>query len=125
MASSTVKFGAVTVGGPDGFTSVRLLPMFVTDLSANHTRWTYQTTATKKSRWRISLDNLTTAQKNALETFFTDVAKGPTNTFIYTHTDGTSYSGCRFVDTELDFSRMDDRTWSTQVEIEMPGSINS
>ena len=115
----------IDVTGPAGPTDVFVLPRFVTDLSASHQRWTYQTTSTKKFQWTLSFQSLTTQQKNELETFFADVAKGPTNTFRYTHTDGTTYTGCRFVDTQLAFGRVDNNTWSVTVRLEVGSTINS
>ena len=55
----------------------------------------------------LSFRDLTAAQKTALQTYFNDVAKGPSNTFSYTHTDGTVYAGVRFLDNVLEFSRID------------------
>lgn len=125
MAATTVTLGTVTLNGPAGPTETRTLPRFVSDLSADHTRWTYQTTSAAKSHWTLTFGDLTTSQKNALETYFNNTAKGPTLTFAYVHTDGTSYSNCRFVDTELAFSRIDDNTWSVTLRLEVPTVINS
>lgn len=115
----------IDITGPRGPTDVFLLPRFVTDLSASHERWTYQTTTAKKYQWTLTFDSLTTSEKNELETFFADVAKGPVNSWTYTHTDGTDYAGARFVDTALSFGRIDDNTWSVTLRIELPVTINS
>ena len=125
MATTTVQIGTVTVAGPAGATQVDLLTGFVSDLSADFTRFAYRTTSNFLRQWTLNLSNLTTAQKNDLETYFRDTAKGPTNTFTYVHTDGTSYASCRFVDTELRWSRLNDQEWSVQVRIETATNINS
>lgn len=118
-ASSTVTFGTAVVNGPPGPTDAGALPMFVTDLAANYTRWTYQSTSTKKWLWTLHLTDLTAAQKDALEDYFLDTAKGPTNTFTYIHTDGTSYANTRFVDTDLKFERGNGKVWNVTVIIEV------
>jgi len=125
MGATTVQFGTVTVSGPSGPTQVDLQTGFVSDLSADFTRFSYRTTSNFLRQWTISLPNLTTAQKNDLETYFRNTAKGPTNTFTYVHTDGTSYANCRFVDTSLRFTRLNDNEWSVQVRIETTTAINS
>lgn len=122
MGASTVTFGTATVNGPET-TDVGAYPMFVTDQAANHARWTYQTTSTKKWLWTIKLRDLTAAQKDALEDYFQSTAKGPTNTFTYIHTDGASYANCRFVDTDLQFTRNNANNWDVSVRIEVPSQV--
>lgn len=122
-AASTVTFGTATVNGPPGPTDAGALPLTVTDLAANYTRWTYQTTSTKKWIWTLQLADLTNAQKLALETYFTDTAKGPLNTFTYVHSDGTSYSSCRFADTELQFKRVNGKVWDVTVRLEVQAQV--
>lgn len=126
MGRTTVVFGGtVTVNGPAGPTEVNLLPRFVTAQSSDLTRWTYQTTSQKRWQWTITLGDLTTAQKVALETFFADTAKGPLGTFTYQHTDETTYTNVRFIDTELQFSRVNDNHWSVTIHLESSATINS
>jgi len=125
MAATTVTIGSVTVCAPAGPTQVDLLTGWVSDLSADFTRYVYRTTANYKRQWTLNLVNLTTAQKNSLESYFRSTALGPTNTFTYTHSDGTSYSACRFMDTDLRFTRMNDAEWAVQVRIETANDINS
>lgn len=107
----------VTVPGPPGPTDVNQLPLFVTDLSANHTRWTYKLTATGAYQWLIPLNALTLAQKQALQAFFTTTVGGPATTFTYTHTDGNSYT-VRFVDTALAWNRENGTMWGVSVRLE-------
>jgi hypothetical protein len=118
-ASSKVTFGTETVNGPEDPGDISAYPMFVSDLAANYSRWTYQTTSTKKWLWTLKLRDLTASQKAALETYFQDTAKGPTNTFTYVHTDGASYANARFADTELQFQRHNPNIWDCQVRIEV------
>lgn len=117
---STVTFGTAVVNGPSDPAEVAAYPRFVSDLAANYARWTYQTTGTKLWLVTLKLTDLTAAQKDALEDYFLDTAKGPTNTFTYVHTDGNSYSNCRFADTELQFSRHNGKVWDATVRIESP-----
>lgn len=115
---------AVSIQGPTA-TDCILLPRFVTGRSANGTRYAYTTTTTKRWEWTLQFRGLTTADKNKLENFFSDTVKGPHGTFAYTHTDGSSYAACRFVDTALPLGRIDDNTWDVTVRIESPNQINS
>lgn len=132
MASVTVSLShddgnsnvtAIEINGPVSPTNVDLLPMFVSDLSANNTRYSYQLTDTKVWHWSMRFDDLTTAQKNALEDFFTDTAKGPTNTFTYTHSDGETYTA-RFLDTALQFERRNSNEWATSFALEVTAQVN-
>jgi len=120
MSTSTVTFAksptTVTVNGPTPC-DVRLLPMFVTDQSANNQRWGYQTTDQKRWRWTLSLQALTDAMRDALEAFFTDTARGPLIEFTYTHTNEVAYLA-RFVDTELGWKRTSSDQWELTVAIE-------
>ena len=118
MGTLVVSIGGVEVSAPAGPTQVDLMTGWVSDLSADFTRFAYRTTSNFLRQWTLNLPNLTTAQKNSLETYFRDTAKGPTNTFTYIHSDGTSYATCRFVDTELRWTRLNDAEWATQVRIE-------
>ena len=120
--ASTVTFGTATVNGPVS-SDPAAYPMFVTDQSANHTRWVYQTTSTKKWLWTLKFQDLTGAQKDALEDYFQNTAKGPTNTFTYVHTDGASYANCRFADVELQFTRNNANNWDVTVRIESPTQV--
>jgi hypothetical protein len=120
--SGKVKFGAVEINGPR-ITNGTLLPMFVSGLSADHTRWAYQTASSKLRQWSMQLADLTTAQKKALEDFFTDTAKGPTNTFSYTHTDGSDYTA-RFASTELIWTRHDGNRWDVDITLETSAQID-
>ena len=47
------------------------------------------------------------AQKVLLQSYFNEVAQGPSNTFSYTHTDATTYTAVPFIDNELEVSRID------------------
>lgn len=132
--SSTVTFtydpggsgeSAVTVNGPAGSTAVDQFPQFVTDRSADGTRYTYQIHDTVINEWELRLSQLTTAQKTAFDQWFRDTVKGPTETFTYKHTDDTEYTNCRFVDPALRWQRASNNTWDLTVRIEVPSEVNS
>lgn len=126
-ASPNITFAkdavSVTVPGPPGATDAPSLPRFVTDLSANYTRWTYTLTTTKKRNWSIQLMDLTAQQKIDLQSFFEDTAKGPNESFTYTHTDGTSHTVV-FVDTKLDWQRVNGTQWGTSFRLETTTEIS-
>lgn len=123
MGQSTVKFGTAEVNGPEGpSTTIRARSGFVTEETADFTRVVYRTTTSKKDEWTLTLSQLTDAQKSALQTYFDDTAKGPTNTFTYEHTDGNTYTA-RFVDTELAWTRHG-KTWDCTVRIEISARVN-
>jgi hypothetical protein len=126
-AASTVSFTiggtTVTVNGPAGPTDVAALPLTAIDRAADHTLWSYRYTSTKKWVWGMTLNDLTAAQKDALEDFFTDTAIGPTNTLTYVHTDGTSYATCRFLSTELKWQRVNQALWSVPIQLEVPSQV--
>ncbi len=119
--SANVTFGsggsAVTVPGPPTQTDVNNLAQWITDSSANHTRWSYKLTGTAMYQWSIPLTALSGAQKVALQSFFTTTVGGPTSTFTYTHTDGNSYT-VRFIDTSLSWSRVNGEMWDVTVRLE-------
>ena len=106
--ADTVTLGTVTMNGPvGGGQSVRPQPRFVSGRTVNGTTYTYQKNDQTQNVWVLDFRDLTAAQKVLLQTYFNDVAKGPSNTFSYTHTDATTYTGVRFIDNVLEFSRID------------------
>ena len=106
--ADTVTLGTVTMNGPvGGGQSVRPQPRFVSGRTVNGTTYTYQKNDQTQNVWVLDFRDLTAAQKTALQTYFNDVAKGPSNTFSYTHTNGTIYTGVRFMDNVLEFNRID------------------
>lgn len=123
--ATTVTIGTVSVPGPPGPTQIDLLTGWVTGLSADFTRFAYRTTSSFRRQWSLNLSGLTTTQKNNLETYFRDTAKGPTNTFTYVHTDGTSYASCRFIDTDLRWTRLNNDEWAVAFRLETATDINS
>jgi len=106
--ADTVTLGTVVMNGPvGGGQSVRPQPRFVSGRTVNGTTYTYQKNDQTQNIWVLDFRDLTAAQKVLLQTYFNDVAKGPSNTFSYTHTDATTYTGVRFIDNVLEFSRID------------------
>lgn len=130
MAGTTVTFVkdlvSVSVPGPPHGTETASLPRYVSSVSAGHKRWSYTLVplGDQLNQWTIQLDALTASQKADLQEFFDLTADGPNNTFTYTHTDGTSYSDARFVDTELRWSRANQEFWSTMFRIETGQAIS-
>jgi len=130
--ASTVTFSeitsgagsSVTINGPQGPTDVEDAPKWASDLSAAHTRISYQLTANDLISWSLQFDTITVAQKTAFVTFFNTIAEGPTNEVYYTHTDGTQYT-VRFVDTNLRWRRMDGNIWGLALRLEMGSQVSA
>lgn len=116
-ASVTVSIGGNVITGPST-SSVKLLPVWQSELSEGNVRYVQRSRANQLTQWRLEFGYLSAAEKGALLTFFTDVAKGPKNSFTYVHTDGVSYSPVRFVDAELTFERVNAEHWSTSFTLE-------
>lgn len=124
--SDTVTLGTVTMNGPvGGGQSVRPQPRFVSGRTVNGTTYAYQKNSMTQNIWVLEFRDLTAAQKTALQTYFNDTAKGPSNTFSYTHTTGTVYTGVRFMDNVLDFSRIDGgKFFSCQIRLLVAAEVD-
>jgi len=125
--ADTVTLGTVTMNGPvGGGQSVRPQDRFVSGRTVNGTTYTYQKNDQTQNVWVLSFNDLTAAQKTALQTYFNDVAKGPSNTFSYTHTDATVYTGSRFIDNVLEFSRIDGgKFFSCQIKLLIASEVDA
>jgi hypothetical protein len=115
----------VTLNGPVGGQPVEPTARFVSGKTVNGTRYAYQKNQITQSIWALQFNDLTAAQKTSLLTFFQDTAKGPTNTFSYTHTDGTAYTGVRFAESVLQFQRLDSEFFTCQIRLEMAQNIDT
>ena len=117
---------SITLPGPSGSTEVATLPRYVSAVSANHKRWSYTLASAshKLNQWFLQLSALTGTQKTNLQDFFDNTVAGPTNTFTYVHTDGTSYSNVRFAETDLRWTRDNGEFWSTAFRIEMATAVS-
>ena len=124
--AETVTLGTVTMNGPvGGGQDVRPKARFVSGRTVNGTTYTYQKNDQTQNVWVLDFRDLTAAQKTALQTYFQDTAKGPSNTFSYTHTDGTTYTGVRFVDNVLEFSRIDGgKFFSAQIRLLIAAEVD-
>ena len=124
--SDTVTLGTVTMNGPvGGGQDVRPKARFVSGQTVNGTTYTYQKNDVTQNIWVLEFRDLTAAQKTALQTYFQDTAKGPSNTFSYTHTTGTVYTGVRFVDTALEFQRVDGgKFFSCQIRLLIAAEVD-
>ena len=125
--ADTVTLGTVVMNGPvGGGQSVRPQPRFVSGRTVNGTTYAYQKNDATQNIWVLSFKDLTAVQKTALQTYFNDVAKGPSNTFSYTHTDATVYTGVRFLDNVLEFSRIDGGAFfSCTVKLLIAAEVNT
>ena len=124
--SDTVTLGTVTMNGPvGGGQNVRPQARFVSGRTVNGTTYAYQKNSMTQNIWVLDFRDLTAAQKTALQTYFNAVAKGPSNTFSYTHTDGTTYTGVRFMDNVLDFNRIDGgKFFSCQIRLLVAAEVD-
>jgi hypothetical protein len=124
--ATTITIGSVSgLPGPENATGIDNAARFVSGKTADHTTIVYKVASASYDTWTIALTGLTTSQKNALQTYFDDTAAGPTNAFSYVHTDGTTYTNCRFVDTSLRWQRRNDDEWDVTIRIEKAARINS
>ncbi len=126
---STVKFVKggtdIDINGPPDPQEVSEFPQFVTAQTINGTRFVYRTHSATVSQWVLRLENLTTAMKTALRDFYITDVVGPTNTFTYTHTDGTAYTA-RFVDPAVPvFSRNNSNNWNVTIRLELTEEVDN
>lgn len=115
----------IEINGPTGSTTVDGMPQWVTGQTADGTRIVYRGTSQVVNQWTLQFDSLTTAQRNALWGFFLNTAKGPEETWQYTHTDDSVWTSVRFLDTSLSWERMDNNTWGTTLRLELTTDVNS
>lgn len=115
IASSS---GVAEINGPSFISQpVQLGRQFVSDRTADGTRYTYQMTNSTKWEWELSFRDLPLQQKRTLEHFFRSNSRGPSITFTYTHTDGTAYTA-RFAQDVLPWVRNSKELWDCTVRIE-------
>ena len=128
MGQSKVRFSAsgtnCDVEGPEGNIDVSPQPQWVTDQTADLTRIAYRTTNTVLSTVKLQLNNLTKAQWQALRSFFFTAVKGPELPFSYTHTDGTTYSNCRFAMPTLEPRRVNGNEYAVAITMDVPGFVD-
>lgn len=111
-AISGIK-GPSFVGQP-----VRARRRFVSGASADGTRYTYQPASLSLWLWEMQFDDLTAADKQSLESFFLNDARGPSEQFTYTHTDGTAYTA-RFDQDQLVWTRSGPNLWAIALALEV------
>ena len=128
MAQSKVRFAYsgtnCDVEGPEGNIDVSPQPQWVTDQTADLTRIAYRTTNTVMSTVKLQLNNLTKAQWQALRSIFFTTVKGPELAFSYTHTDGTTYTNCKFAMTTMEPRRVNGNEYSVSITMDVPGFID-
>jgi hypothetical protein len=128
MPSSTVTLtkGALskTINGPIGDQPVDAVPQYVTDMAHGGTRYSYRMSAATNRLWTLTFPFLTDTNKSDLEEFYHhSTVLGPSNTFTYAHTDGSSYTA-RFISTVLAFTRAGSNLWSVTIQLEILGAIS-
>lgn len=133
MASSTVFLThdpgssgetEIEINGPTGSTEIDDQPQWATSQTADGTRVVYRGTSQHIAHWTLQFDSLTTAQRNALSSFFNNTAKGPEEKWQYTHTDDTVWSNVRFLDTSLSWQRFNDGLWGTTLRLELTEDVD-
>jgi hypothetical protein len=101
----------------------RLLRMFVTGTTANHTVYSYQVTTVRRWRWNLTLPNLTAEQMTNLEDLWSLHLLGSARTFIWRHTNGKLYTA-RIMNEELEGTRTATDMHDVQLELEMLEQID-
>lgn len=123
---TTVNFNdgatSININGPLP-SEVELLARTVSEQSANYDMRTYQLTSKKLRRWALTFTDLLIAQKDDLINFFTDSVVGPSNTFTYTHTDGTIYTAVRLVNDSLQLRRTEPGIFTVSMILEFDAQL--
>ncbi len=126
---STVNFTKaatnININGPAEPQQVSEFPQYTTDQTIDGTRFVYRHHSATISIWTLALVDLTTAQKTSLRDFYITDVSGPTLTFIYTHTDGISYTA-RFIDPAVPlFTRNNNNNWNVTIRLELTAEVDS
>lgn len=110
--------GVAEINGPSFVGQpVQLVRQFVSDRTADGTRYTYQLTNSTRWEWELSFRDLSLTDKRDLEHFFRNNSRGPSLAFSYTHTDGSVYTA-RFAQDGLPWVRNSKELWDCNVRIE-------
>lgn len=122
-ASTTVTFQSlsdtVVVNGPRGDQPLDNTSKFVMGMTQGGTRYVYKKSDATNKIWSLPFDMISNTQKEDLQAFFDSASVlGPSNTFQYTHTDGTSYT-VRFAQTSLAWRRSLPNMWGLTLQLEM------
>jgi len=125
LATAGAGTPTLELNGPVGGQAVEPTARFVTGTSVNGTRYVYQKNTVTQNVWVLQLNDITAAQKAALDTFWNGTVKGPSNTFDYRHTDGVDYASVRFADPNLEFQRVDTNFFSVQLRLELPTYVDT
>lgn len=113
---------SITINGPAGEQPVDPPPRYVTGQTTNGTVYSYQKNTSSNRVWTLNFNDLTDADKTALEDFFLNTAGGPSQTFSYTHTNGSTYT-VRFMNGSLSFFRVMPNLWRVSVSLLMTTAI--
>ena len=107
----------LTLPAPLPGSVTRLIKEQASGLSAAGQRYVYDKGVERRTV-ALKFERLTTAQKNALASFFDSAADGMMQTFTYTDADGTVWTA-RFADRELALVQIRDDEWSAELVMEL------
>lgn len=66
-----------------------------------------------------SFENLTTAQRNSLKSFYQNTINAGAETFTFVDVDGTEYSSARWMDSLFDFQMDTEGRWSGTITLKL------
>lgn len=109
---------SIVINGPSFVAQpVERVPRFVSGRSAAGTPYVYELPVTPLWEWEITFQDIALADKRALEEFFYIDARGRSNQFSYTHTNGNVYTA-RFAMDRLQWSRQGSALWACTIVLE-------
>lgn len=130
--ASTVSFNdgtnpvvIVNAPAPQGAGEYEILPITVSEESAGRTIRSYVLTSKKVRQMVLTFDTLSQAQKDALVDFFFNLVKGPSEVFNYTHSDGTTYTNCRFANDAFRVIRTERGRYNIPLTIRFEQTFNN
>ncbi len=116
--SAVVVINAPTIQGAGEY---EILPITVSEESAGRTIRSYQLTSKQVRQMVLVFNSLNQTMKDALVDFFFNLVRGPSEVFNYTHSDGTTYTNCRFANDAFPVRRTERGTYNVPVTIRFEG----
>jgi len=110
--NTTVKLPAPAPGAKS-----KLIKHQATGLSAAGQRYVYDK-GVERQTIELTLRRVSTADKDALLSFFHSMADGMMETFTYADDEGTAWTA-RFIDTELAVDQVRNDQWQLKVSLEV------
>jgi len=108
----------VTLPGPIGGSAMSRIKAQAIGLSAGGTRFAYDKGATDRFEAELAFKNLSTDEKEDLDSFFDSDVDGVTTTFTYTDTNGQEYTA-RFLEPELRITKVVFGIWDVSMKLEL------